>query len=161
MDLIHVIQRVWDAAAILKPENPTAFAKSHIKSILEGNVKSVIQSFRWQSTHLALCGKPSNGMETICNFLENNATRMKYNEYLAKGYHIATGFIEGACRHIIKDRMERSGMRWTIEGAQNMQYLRCIDAGGLWKQFAKSHESKSLAHFKNRRNYASSFQLAA
>ncbi len=45
---------------------------------------------------------------------------MRYDEYLRRGYPIASGVIEGACRHLVKDRMERSGMRWTLEGARSM-----------------------------------------
>ena len=82
-------------------------------------------------------------MEKICRFLERNADRMRYDEYLAKGYPISTGFIEGACRHVIKDRMERSGMRWTIAGAQNMLYLRCIDAGNYGRSFIKRIKRES------------------
>lgn len=161
IDLLHVIQRVWDACAILEPENKIRFAKTHIRSILEGEVKRVVQSFRWQSTHSGLSGKSQKSMETICKYLEKNSERMKYNEYLERGYPISTGFIEGACRHVIKDRMERSGMRWTVGGAQNMLYLRCINAGKLWKKFATAHETRSLSHYNERANYIALFQLAA
>ena len=66
---------------------------------------------------------------------------MRYGEYLAAGYPIATGVIEGACRHVVKDRMERSGMRWTREGAQNLLHLRCLKASGLWNQFQKNQSN--------------------
>ncbi len=162
LDLIHAIQRVWDAAGILKPKDLQAFAKDHILSILKGKVKSVIQSFRWQATHQTLEGEPLAKLTKICSFLERNADKMKYDEYLAKGYPIATGFIEGACRHVIKDRMERSGMRWSVPGAQHMLYLRCIDAGGLWSAFNLVHQEKVLAIYgANRTNFKTSFQLAA
>src|SRR5690606_12992400 len=95
LDLIHGIQRVWDAAAIFKPKDVITFAKAHIYSILNGQVKRVIQSFRWQATHLGLKDKPLRDMQRICTFLERNADKMKYDQYLAKGYPIATGFIEG------------------------------------------------------------------
>jgi len=133
LDLLHAIQRVWDAAAIILSKDRIAFAKEHIGSILNGKVKSVIQSFRWQATHLKLNGKSSKAMEKIGGFLERNVPRMKYDEYLAKGYPIATGFIEGACRHVIKDRMERSGMRWNLQGARYMLYLRGICQWALLK----------------------------
>ena len=161
LDLLHAIQRVWDAAAIILPKDRIAFAKEHILSILDGKVKSVIQSLRWQATHLKLDGKSSKAMEKICGFLERNAPRMKYDEYLAKGYPIATGFIEGACRHVIKDRMERSGMRWSLQGARHMLYLRCIDAGKLWKEFQCVHQEKALAIYGDRTNFIDSFFLAA
>ena len=60
---------------------------------------------------------------------------MRYNEYLAAGYPIGSGIIEGACRHIIVDRMEESGMRWVMEGAKAMLGLRCIYIDGDWGQF--------------------------
>ncbi len=161
LDLLQGIQRVWDAAAIFKPTDVIAFANGHIRTILQGNVKSVIQSFRWKSTHMALEGKALQSMERICGFLERNADKMHYDQYLAKGYPIATGFIEGVCRHVIKDRMERSGMRWSVQGAQDMLYLRCIDADGLWKEFHLLHQQKVLATYGDRTNFIDSFQLAA
>ena len=65
-------------------------------------------------------------IQTVCGYFTNNAGRMKYDEYLKAGYPIATGVIEGACRHLVKDRMERSGMRWSVEGAQPMLHIRAI-----------------------------------
>ena len=60
---------------------------------------------------------------------------MKYNEYLAAGYPIATGVIEGACRHYVKDRMERAGMRWTVKGAQAMLNMRSVNLNGNFDEF--------------------------
>ena len=60
---------------------------------------------------------------------------MCYDEYLAAGYPIGSGVIEGACHHVVKDRMELSGMRWTIDGAQAMLYLRSIYLNGDWQEF--------------------------
>ena len=71
----------------------------------------------------------------LCGYLENNAHRMRYDAYLAAGYPIASGVIEGACRHFIKDRMERSGMRWTIESAQAMRDMRSTYLNGDWDDF--------------------------
>jgi hypothetical protein len=62
---------------------------------------------------------------------------MAYHEYLAAGYPIASGVIEGACRHVVKDRMERSGMRWVLQGAHAMLGLRSIQASGLWEDFMR------------------------
>ena len=61
--------------------------------------------------------------------------RIKYNEYLAAGYPIATGVIEGACRHLVKDRLERNGMKWVVEGAQAMLTLRSIRASNASEAF--------------------------
>jgi hypothetical protein len=161
LDIIHVIQRIWLAAGLLGCTDIARFAKTHIGSILNGNVRRVIQSFRWQATHQRLEGKQLADMERICGFFERNADKMKYDQYLAKGYPIATGFIEGGCRHVIKDRMERSGMRWSVLGAQNMLYLRCIDAGDLWRTFDAVHQKKTLDVYGKRKNFITEFQLAA
>lgn len=62
-----------------------------------------------------LRGKKLNELEKICNYFENNKSPMEYDQYLKAGYPIASGVIEGACGHLVKDRMERSGMRWKLE----------------------------------------------
>ena len=60
---------------------------------------------------------------------------MRYDEYLAAGYPIATGVIEEACRHLVKDRMERSGMRWRLESAQQMLHVRAVYQSSYWDDF--------------------------
>src|SRR5436305_6305060 len=67
--------------------------------------------------------------------LHANLERMRYNEYLAAGYPIASGAIEGACRHLVKDRMERAGMHWVVEGAQAMLDVRSVYISGLWDEY--------------------------
>ena len=62
---------------------------------------------------------------------------MNYDEYLTSGLPIGSGVVEGACRHVVKDRMERTGMRWEIEGAQAMLSLRSIYLNGDWDDFVK------------------------
>ena len=86
-------------------------------------------------------------LETICTFFQNNQHRMRYNQYLAAGYPIASGVIEGACRHFVKDRMERAGMHWTVEGAQAMLSLRSVALNGDWEAFTQDriqHETQRL-----------------
>jgi hypothetical protein len=60
---------------------------------------------------------------------------MKYDEYLAAGYPIGSGVVEGACRHLVKDRMEQTGMRWRIAGAQAVLSLRAIYVNNDWDTF--------------------------
>ena len=80
-------------------------------------------------------GGKKKALRTICNFLEKNKHRMRYDEYLRLGFPVATGVIEGACRHVIKDRMERAGMRWKVPGAQAMLNLRTIYTNGDWTAY--------------------------
>ncbi len=66
---------------------------------------------------------------------EGNTSHVKYDVYLAAGYPIGSGVVEGACRHLVKDRMEQSGMRWRIEGAQAILNLRAIYVNDDWAPF--------------------------
>jgi len=71
----------------------------------------------------------------VAAYLERNAPSMDYAAYLARGWPIATGVIEGACRHLVKDRCELSGMRWTIDGAEALLHLRCVQENGDWDAY--------------------------
>ena len=84
-------------------------------------------------------------LETICGYFENNQSRMNYQAYLAEGYPIASGIIEGACRNLAKDRMVRSGMRWVVDGAHAMLGLRSVFLCGLWDRFIQFHVKRKLS----------------
>jgi hypothetical protein len=71
----------------------------------------------------------------VAAYLERNAPYMDYAAYLAQGWPIATGVIKGACRHLVKDRCERSGMRWTLAGAEALLHLRCVHENGDWDAY--------------------------
>jgi hypothetical protein len=78
----------------------------------------------------------------VCNYFEKNAHRMRYDTYLQAGYPIATGVIEGACRHVIKDRMEQGGMRWTLGGAEAMLNVRSVCASSEWEAFGSWRQAE-------------------
>jgi hypothetical protein len=140
LDLLHVCSYVWKAAHIFYKKASKAalrFAKEYIYRILKGRVWGVIRGLRWKGTHEGLSAKKLEKLEKICGYFENNSHRMAYDEYLAAGYPIASGVIEGACRYVVKDRMERTGMRWVLDGAQSMLGLRCIHLSGYWDDFVR------------------------
>jgi len=143
-DLLHVCSYVWTAAKALHGTSKAqeAFVKEKLFNLLEGRVSSVIRSLRHLATRHQLRGAKLDDIRRVCGYFEAHCNRMKYDEYLSAGYPIATGVIEGAWRHIVKDRMERSGMKWTERGAQGLLNLRCLRASGLWEQFHKQR-SKS------------------
>ena len=68
-------------------------------------------------------------------YYETNRHHRRYDEDLAAGYPIGSGVAEGACRHVVKDRLEQTGMRWTVGGAQAMLNLRAIYLNGHWNEF--------------------------
>ena len=88
------------------------WVEDRLRRLLEGKVDSVIRSLRYQATQHGLKGQKRKTVLETAGYYARNRDRMKYDEYLAAGYPIGSGVVEGACRHLVKDRMERSGMRW-------------------------------------------------
>ena len=98
-------------------------------------------------------------LEEHLAYFENNRDRMKYDEYLEQGFPIGSGVVEGACRNLVKDRMERTGMRWRTSGAQAILDLRAIYLNDDWSKFHKyliRREQKRL--YPNRSRLIKSFQ---
>jgi hypothetical protein len=140
LDLLHATPRIWDAAHLFygkDEEQALSFVYDRVLRLLKGEVRSVVAGLRQMGTKHKLRGKKREKLAKMCGYLDNNAHRMRYDGYLAAGYPIASGVIEGACRHFIKDRMERSGMRWTIESAQAMLDMRSTYLNGDWDDFMR------------------------
>ncbi len=138
LDLMHVLPRVWEAAHVFHAEGSVeavASVRHDLMRILHGEIGNVIANWRRRGTRQGLTGAKKKSLHTICAFLEKNKNRMRYDEYLRLGCPVATGVIEGACRHVIKDRMERAGMRWKVLGAQAMLHLRTIYTNADWTAF--------------------------
>ena len=138
LDLLHVTPRLWQAARLFyAPDSDEALAlvRARVLRILRGEVGSVVRGLRQLGRRRGLRGGPAKELATICNYLEKNRERMRYDEYLAQGYPIASGVIEGACRHYVKGRMERTGMSWVQAGAQAMLELRSTALNGDWDEF--------------------------
>jgi hypothetical protein len=138
LDILHVTPRLWQAAHLFHKEGTTEaveFVRGRVLRVLKGQVKGVVKGLRRMGTDHDLSGAKKKKLRTISNYLERNAGRMRYDEYLQKGYPIASGVIEGACRHYVKDRMERAGMRWIKAGAQAMLNVRSEYLNGDWEKF--------------------------
>ena len=148
LDVLHVSSYVWKAAKALcsSAAEQEEFTRERLLRILSGEVAGVIMGLKQMSTRRQLSSEKAADIDTVCGYFTAHQNRMKYNEYLAAGYPIATGVIEGACRHLVKDRLERSGMKWVVEGAQAMLTLRSIKASNLWEDFQKfRHPANQLA----------------
>ncbi len=144
LDIIHVSGYVWKAAKAFysHKEHQEAFAQDRLLRILRGEVSGVIKGMRRMASERGLGGRALKDVRTACNYFANNASRMRYDAYLRAGYPIASGVIEGACRHVIKDRMEHGGMRWTLEGAQAMLDVRCVCASSEWENFGSWRQAE-------------------
>lgn len=138
LDLLHVTPRLWTAAHAFHQEGSQEaedFVRDRLLRVLEGKASGVIRGLREMATKRGLHGGKKKAITTVCAYLEANLERMRYDEYLWAGYPIASGAVEGACRHLVKDRMERAGMHWTITGAQAMLDVRSIYVSGLWDDY--------------------------
>lgn len=138
LDLFHVMERLWTAAHCFHAEGSEAaesFVSDRLRGLLEGRVGYVIGGLRQRLAKHQLKGSRRERLTSVITYLENNRDQMKYDEYLKEGYPIGSGVAEGACRHLVKDRLEQTGMRWTVSGAQAMLHLRATYLNEQWDEF--------------------------
>jgi hypothetical protein len=138
LDLFHVLERLWAAAHCFHEEGSTGaaeFVEHRLRDLLQGRVGYVIAGLRRRLRSGDLKGERRRVVRTAVEYLANNRQHMHYDEYLAAGYPIGSGVAEGACRHLVKDRMEQTGMRWTVEGAHSMLQVRALYLNGQWEEF--------------------------
>lgn len=136
LDIFHAMEWLWKAAYCFYSEGSRKaeeFVTDYLRRFLEGNVSSVIRSLGRKRGRLTPTKRKL--LDSVIRYLTNNQQYMKYDEYLRAGYPIGSGVVEGACRHLVRDRMERSGMRWDIHGAQAMLDTRAIFLNGQWDDF--------------------------
>ncbi|HEY6845543.1 MAG TPA: ISKra4 family transposase [Terracidiphilus sp.] len=145
LDLLHVTEKVWKAAHVLHPEGtPEAeiYARLMTHRILEGKVGQVVKGLRQTVTKRNLSGSRAKTLLSVAAYFHRNRDRMRYNDYLAQGLPIASGSVEGACKNLIKDRMERSGMRWTQLMAEAVVKLRALYLSGDFNTYWDFHIRK-------------------
>ena len=137
LDVIHVMDYLKLATTALEKEHNDAriLACAYLTMILQGHVSGVIAGLRIRLTKNRIRGRKRTDIQTAITYLENHREYMRYDEYLAAGYPIATGVIESACGHVIKDRMGKAGARWRLIGAESVLKLRCIKASGGWHHY--------------------------
>jgi len=140
LDIFHVSERIWGVAHCFHAKESEAawqFATHHLRMILDGKVGYVLRNLRrlLEEKKKELGREKRKTVSAAITYFENNQDHMRYDEYLAAGYPIGSGVAEGACRHLVKDRLELTGMRWERKGAQSMLHLRAIYLNGEWDAF--------------------------
>jgi hypothetical protein len=142
LDLMHVVEKLWKAAYVFHPEGSLEaelWALDRTLRILLGDVGQVVKGIRQSITKRGLSGARRKTLQGVAGYLYRNRTRMHYDEYLANGWPIASGPVEGACKNLIKDRMERSGMRWTEQMAEAIVQLRAVYLSGDFDRYWQFH----------------------
>jgi hypothetical protein len=155
-DIIHVIEYLWKAAWAFfdkGDKKSEEWVNERFIKILAGQSTYVAAGIRQIATKKKLSKKNREAVDTCCDYLLNKAPYLKYHEYLKKGFPIATGIIEGACRYLIKDRMDITGARWRIKGAEAVLKLRSLKASGDFTDYWRFHEQQEF-----QRNHSSKYK---
>ena len=142
LDLIHVLQYLWKAAWALHPAGaPDAepWVTARLEQLLRGRSQHVAAGIRRSATWRHLTEEQRAPVDQCANYLLKYADFLHYDAYLAAGFPIATGVIEGACRHLVKDRMELTGARWSLQGAEAVLRLRSLWVSGDFEAYWRFH----------------------
>lgn len=145
MDVIHVIEYLWKAARVFYEESsPEAekWVSERLLAILQGKVWQVASGIRRSATLRKIPKANRQPIEKCCGYLLKNRPYLQYHQYLRQGLPIATGIIEGACRHLIKDRMDVTGARWSLKGAEAIVKLRSLRSSGDFEKYWQFHEDQ-------------------
>lgn len=155
IDFIHVLEYVWRAGTAFHPEGTKAleaWVHERMRRILSGEASRVAGAIRRSATRRKISGAARTAVDACANYLIKYQSFMRYDEYLAAGYPIATGVIEGACRYLVKDRMEITGARWSLAGAEAVLRLRSLRASGDFDEYWAFHEQQEYE-----RNHVSTY----
>jgi hypothetical protein len=147
LDLIQVIEYLWKAAYVFEPEGSweaESWVEKRLKAVLEGKASQVARGIKHSATLRELAAEEREAADTCADYLHKYRQYLRYDEYLAAGYPIATGVIEGACRYLVKDRMDITGARWRLSGAEAILRLRSLRASGDFAEYWKFHEQQEL-----------------
>ncbi len=138
LDIIHVDEHLWKAGTALYGETDpkrAEWVEAQLLDILSSRTEQVIQRLQDKAGTMRKSSQASQVLRQVANYLRRNLPYMDYADYLQRGWPIGTGVIEGVCRHLVKDRMELSGMRWTVAGAGALLALRAVNENGDWDSF--------------------------
>ena len=138
VDIFHVMEKLWEIAYCFHKQG-SRDAENYVTHLLEmlltGKVSSMIGVLKRKRKSLT---KPKQErLDKLLTYFRNNKQSMRYDVYLAEGYPIGSGVVEGACRHLVRDRMEKTGMRWEIQGAQAMLNTRSTYINNQWNDFVE------------------------
>lgn len=153
LDFIHVTEYIWAAAWDLFKEGDVAaeaWVRRYLRQILEGRVSTVAAAMRRSATYRKV--EQRTNIDKAAQYLLGHVAMLRYDEFLRDGLPIATGVIEGACRYVVKDRMDITGARWGLAGAEAVLRLRSLHASGDLDQYWEFHREREFV-----RNHASHY----
>ncbi len=155
LDLMHVLSYLWKAAhAFHKAGSKESedWVSERLLEILRGHAGYVAGGMRRSATLQGLSQRQRAPVDKCAKYLHNHKDYLSYNAYLANGWPICSGVIEGTCRHLINDRMDVTGARWGLQGAEAVLRLRSVWASGDLEDYWRFHEEQERL-----RNHASRY----
>ena len=147
LDIIHVVEYVWKAAHVFhrrgEPRRWRALGlDARAGAFSRASPGKVAAAMRRAATVAGLSKDTRKPVDTCADYLQKYAQYLHYDRYLAAGYPIATGVVEGACRYLVRDRMELTGARWRLVGAEAVLKLRALRASGDFDAYWDFHEAR-------------------
>ena len=142
IDVIHVLEYLWGAAWCFFTEGDTAaeaWVRDRALAVLEGHARDVATGIRRRATTTRLAKHRRIKADACAAYLTNKADYLDYPTALAQGWPIASGVIEGTCRYLVADRMDITGARWSVTGAEAVLKLRAIRANDDFDEYWKFH----------------------
>lgn len=144
-DLLHVLHYLWKCGKALYGGTTTGadeWVQEVVGSLLRGPASSVISTLKAKADEKGekkVSARARKALRACVQYLSHNEVGLDYAEALAVGMPIATGNIEGACRHLVRDRMDITGARWTTEGAEAILRIRALLKSGDWEEYCTFH----------------------
>ena len=150
-DFVHVLEYLWKAAFALHrddAETRETWVMDRARAVLQGKAKDVAVGLRRAATRKQLDQGARKPVDKAADYIGNNRERLQYDRALAHGLPIATGVIEGACRHLVKDGMDITGARWGLDRAEAILKLRSLKISGDLPAYLTFHFEQ-----EHKRNY--------
>jgi hypothetical protein len=154
LDFIHVAEYVWEASRAFATESLArdAWVLPRLRAILRGKASGVAAGMRRSATRRGVAAEDRTPVDVCADYLLKYAPYLHYHLALEHGAPIATGVIEGACGHLVEDRMNLTGARWSLQGAEAVLRLRALRSSGDFDDYWRFHERAEHA-----RNHAARY----
>ena len=156
LDIFHVLEYLWKAGHAVAAEGSTALEQwvlHRLGRVLEGRARFVAAGMRRSATKRRLTKRQREPIDRCANYLLKYQDYLAYDRYLAAGLPIGSGVIEGACRHLVNDRLGLTGARWRLRGAEAVLRLRALRSSGDFDEYWKFHEAQEYER-THRQRYA-------
>ena len=156
LDIFHVLEYLWKAGHALAAEGSAELEQwvlQRLGRVLEGRAHQVAAGMRRSATKRRLAKRQREPVDRCANYLLKYQDYLAYDQYLAAGFPIGSGVIEGACRHLVNDRLGITGARWRLRGAEAVLRLRALRSSGDFDDYWRFHEAREWER-THRQRYA-------